>query len=321
MIIFKRLYVVHMVSIKLLVDLSMSWFENIFGFEETSYYDTQAKFCQHGAELFTMDTPSRSFHSGSLILPSLAELRKEVLTLPVKPVGKIKLSGVQIDAYELHRRPEVCGALIQVASQFNLLEMPTQYTTPEKGITGYQNDNTQGPACAMACAAATVYRNYLVRTGGQIGQTSDIQLNTLAESLLDKLRQSLRVGMHVNTEVTIPGVSKEHRVTQVLCSALPVAYHRYPVNDWKPFALLILQACYEATLLAGLINYHYTGNPRIYLTLVGGGAFGNSPEWITSALRRALCLFRNYPLDVYLVSNRKLPVEIYGFLHEIACQL
>lgn len=347
MIIFKRLYVVHMVSIKLLVDLSMSWFENIFGFEETSYYDTQAKFCQHGAELFTMDTPSRSFHSGSLILPSLAELRKEVLTLPVKPVGKIKLSGVQIDAYELHRRPEVCGALIQVASQFNLLEMPTQYTTPEKGITGYQNDNTQGPACAMACAAATVYRNYLVRTGGQIGQTSDIQLNTLAdmdkligipgirmqngyammsqktllaisrhiesldESLLDKLRQSLRVGMHVNTEVTIPGVSKEHRVTQVLCSALPVAYHRYPVNDWKPFALLILQACYEATLLAGLINYHYTGNPRIYLTLVGGGAFGNSPEWITSALRRALCLFRNYPLDVYLVSNRKLPVEIY----------
>jgi len=50
---------------------------------------------------------SRSFHSGSLILPSLAELRKEVLTLPVKTVGKIKLSGVQIDAYELHRRPEV----------------------------------------------------------------------------------------------------------------------------------------------------------------------------------------------------------------------
>ncbi|EPD7749666.1 MULTISPECIES: hypothetical protein [Escherichia] len=102
-------------------------------------------------------------------------------------------------------------------------------------------------------------------------------IESLDESLLDKLRQSLRVGMHVNTEVTIPGVSKEHRVTQVLCSALPVAYHRYPVNDWKPFALLILQACYEATLLAGLINYHYTGNPRIYLTLVGGGAFGNSP--------------------------------------------
>ncbi len=174
-----------MVSVRLLIDLSMSWFKNIFGFEETSYHDTQAKFCQHGTELFTMDTPSRSFHSGSLILPSLAELRKEVLTLPVKPVGKIKLSGVQIDAYELHRRPEVCGALIQVASQFNLLEMPTQYTTPEKGITGYQNDNTQGPACAMACAAATVYRNYLVRTGGQIGQTSDIQLNTLAD--MDKL--------------------------------------------------------------------------------------------------------------------------------------
>lgn len=46
-------------------------------------------------------------------------------------------------------------------------------------------------------------------------------IESLDESLLDKLRQSLRVGMHVNTEVTIPGVSREHRVTQVLCSALP----------------------------------------------------------------------------------------------------
>lgn len=92
MIIFKRLYVVHMVSIKLLVDLSMSWFENIFGFEETSYYDTQTKFFQYGTKLFTVDTPSRSFHSGSLILPSLAELRKEVLTLPVRaPFGKRKI--------------------------------------------------------------------------------------------------------------------------------------------------------------------------------------------------------------------------------------
>lgn len=41
-------------------------------------------------------------------------------------------------------------------------------------------------------------------------------IESLDESLLDKLRQSLRVGMHVNTEVTIPGVSREHRVTQVL---------------------------------------------------------------------------------------------------------
>lgn len=40
-----------------------------------------------------------------------------------------------------------------------------------------------------------------------------------------------------------------HRVTQVFCSALPVSYGvRSP--HWEPLARLVLEACYEATLLA-----------------------------------------------------------------------
>jgi len=30
------------------------------------------------------------------------------------------------------------------------------------GVTRYQHDHTQGPACAIACGAATIYRNYFV---------------------------------------------------------------------------------------------------------------------------------------------------------------
>ena len=33
---------------------------------------------------------------------------------------------------------------------------------PEDGIECYKYDRTQGPACAIACAAGTAYRNYLV---------------------------------------------------------------------------------------------------------------------------------------------------------------
>lgn len=330
----------------------MSWFSDIFGFEESTYAKTQANFYVEGSLLYTRIAPPRSFHSGTLTLPSLAELRMGVYGLEVGRRGKIKLCSLVVDAYELHGRPEANGALIQVASQFNLLEMPSQHTTPEKGITDYQHDYTQGPSCAMACAAATVFRNYLVPVGSQTGQTQTCQLNTLADmdraigidgirmqngyALLqpdtvlaigkhiqsldepsrDGLRQHLRVGLHSDTEVTIPGLPKAQRVTQVLCSALPVAYHYSPVKDWTLFASLVLEASYEATLLAAVLNYHRTGNPRVYLTLIGGGTFGNDRCWIVSALRRALYLVRHHPLDVHLVSYRQIPVEINSLVRE-----
>ena len=38
--------------------------------------------------------------------------------------------------------------------------MRCRYTQPEYGVTLYAADPTQGPACALACAAGSVYRNY-----------------------------------------------------------------------------------------------------------------------------------------------------------------
>lgn len=48
------------------------------------------------------------------------------------------------------------GSLFQVASQFNVLEMVSPNVGPEAGITIYENDHTQGPACAIACPAGAV---------------------------------------------------------------------------------------------------------------------------------------------------------------------
>ena len=62
--------------------------------------------------------------------------------------------------------PENAGALFQVASQLNLLEMTGPEVTPEDGVTIYQDDRTQGPACAIAAGAATIYRNYFAPVGG-----------------------------------------------------------------------------------------------------------------------------------------------------------
>lgn len=331
----------------------MTWFHDIFGFEESGYRQTQAQFSLEGDQLHTRTRPPRTFHAGTLSLPSLSELRHTVSGLAVSPGKGIQVHPLVADAYELHRHPAVNGAVVQVASQFNLLEMPDPSTLPEKGITGYQYDHTQGPACAMACAAATVVRNYLVRVGGQTGQTRTAQLNTLSdltaalgidgrcmmqngyallsrdtvqaisrqitaldEPARDTLRQQLRVGLHADTQVTIQGTPAAQRVTQVLCSALPVAYHPFPRSDWAPLATLILEAGYEATLLAAVLNHYRTGNPRVYLTLVGGGAFGNDLWWIVSALRRALSGIRQHALEIHLVVNRSLPAEFSALLGE-----
>jgi len=82
---------------------------------------------------------------------------------------------------QMHQSPTNVGGLFQVASQFNLLEMIGPNVTPEDGVTRYQYDHTQGPACAIAAGAATIYRNYFAPVGGEQGQTAKRQFNGLAD--------------------------------------------------------------------------------------------------------------------------------------------
>lgn len=53
--------------------------------------------------------------------------------------------------------------------------------TPEHGVTRYIHDPTQGPACAIAAGAGTIWRNYLVPMPDGIGQTARRQINALAD--------------------------------------------------------------------------------------------------------------------------------------------
>ncbi len=111
---------------------------------------------------------------------SLQALRERVKSADGLP-GRIKISVVTGDVRHMHQFPENAGALIQVASQFNLLEMTGPEVTPENGVTIYQYDHTQGPACAIAASAATIYRNYFAPVAGSEGQTEDRQFDGLAD--------------------------------------------------------------------------------------------------------------------------------------------
>jgi len=85
---------------------------------------------------------------------------------------------------------------------------------------------------------------------------------------------------------------------------------------WAPFAQLVLDASYEATLHAVLLNFAKTGNNQVYLTLLGGGAFGNNLTCILAAMRRAFGLFERMPLEVAVVSYRRSIPPVADLMEE-----
>lgn len=274
---------------------------------------------------------------------------------------KVSAPGLQVrelvaSVQDLHADPENAGALFQVASQFNLLEMASPTHTPEMGVGIYQYDKTQGPACAIAAGAGTIWRNYFIPLSGQTGQSTALQFDALellgdelgnSEGWLwtmqngyvmpehagleqisqhirsvspdeyERLKQCLRIGWQADTQVTLPNC--QHRVHQLYCSALPVAYSRHPPELWEPFARLVLEAAYEATFHIAARRLEQ-GQDKLYLTLLGGGVFGNKTQWILDAIGKSLHRFSTCALDVAIVSygsaNPQVSSLVEGFMQQ-----
>jgi hypothetical protein len=317
-----------------------TWFEHLTGFREVNPDQVRSNLLLKGEHMISL-VNHRKFRHGRLQVVGLADLKQSCI--PTEQYdGKLSIKEIIADVQQLHKDPANQGAMFQAASQFNLLEMTGPSVTPEEGVGIYQHDPTQGPACAIACGAGTIFRNYFAEVNGRIGQTSDNQIDYLDEigkalnnekyglwemrngyalagtdgliSISEYLRElsperyvalkgKLKIGLQWNTEVTIS--SNKQEVSQAYCSALPVVYSHVHQDYWKDFAMLILEATYEATFYAALKNFHNTGNNRLFLTLVGGGAFGNEMRWVLRAIEKAAATFKNTPLEVSIVSYKR----------------
>ena len=265
----------------------MSWFHDLTGFAETDYEATRSQLRVDAGRLHSLANGC-SWRIGELETPILAELRERAAPELDTTRGNLRVRTLAADAHTLHARPELAGALVQVASQFNLLEMPSYHVTPEDGVSDYEYDRTQGPACARAAGAGTIYRNYFAPVGDHIGQTREHQIDTLANlrsalsvgdritmrngyaladsttlqaiksaleqaspAELDALRARLRIGLQWDVEVTAAGSPPDQCVSQAYCSALPVSYNRDNSPElWQHFARLVLEAAYEASSVA-----------------------------------------------------------------------
>jgi hypothetical protein len=328
------------------------WFERLTGFKEESPEQVRSNIEISGSKLVSK-VNGTEFYFGRLTVPSLKEL-KDQSSLQDFENSSIKVSEIVANVQLLHEDPSNNGSLFQAASQFNLLEMVSPRITPESGVGIYENDFTQGPACAIACGAGTIYRNYFAEVNGRIGQSANNQIDCLKDigrelgndshelwkmsngyalaSLkgleqitqninnrtkqeYEELKANLRIGIQWDTEVTLG--ESGNKVTQVYCSALPVAYSNIQSAYWETFARLILEATYESTFHAALLNYDKTGNDKVFLTLVGGGAFGNRTEWILDAIMKTIQIFKNAPLDVKIVSYGSSNKEVQKLLRSI----
>ncbi|TWU21542.1 hypothetical protein Pla52o_37290 [Novipirellula galeiformis] len=336
----------------------MTWFEQLTGIDEVSPEYVRSQISVEDDCLVLPNDNRIAF--GRLETPTLSELRARVAAAAPSP-GRLKIREMIADVRQLHADVTNAGAMFQVASQFNLLEMTGPSVTPERGVGIYEHDRTQGPACAISCGAGTIFRNYFAAVGDRIGQTADHQIDCASdlgvllgnqngklwgmqngyliptdeglqqisttlqradEAERDHYRSTLRIGLQWNTAVTLPGA--RHRVSQAYASALPVAYGRQPESQWADVARLVLEAAYESTFCAAILN-RQSGIPaaansprpstpqsrvakqapssnKLYLTLLGGGVFGNADAWIIDAIERSLQRYRDVDLEVAIVS-------------------
>jgi hypothetical protein len=356
------------------------WFKQLYGFEEriqesgnatvADYLYNQQSFRistgENGDMILTSCVNNRSFPIGRFSTPSLGSLREAALAITNDTSKTTTYEHVAIsDVLKMHS--DNPGATFQAASQFNCLEFPSPDITPECGITGYAFDNTQGPACAVACASGTIYRNYFAvpKTNpvGVVGQTCDSQINNLddLEDILinsqhgfwsvkngytfsdsyalqrlefeldhwraigkfDQLVDSVKVGLHANVGVDFVSRFKEASipatVTQVYCSALSCAYSDVDNSEWAPLAQLVLDASYEATVWAAVLNRQNVataGSRNLFLTMLGGGVFGNDKAWIGSAIGRAIAKasIRHADINIVVCHYRKLNPELVAII-------
>jgi hypothetical protein len=348
-------------------DSRLSWFRAVFGIDEPSYDECQRMFAMDGDELVLTSSGDGSaevrWHVGAFTTPSLAELRAHLTTSAAaaaaaaaspSPAGSLTFchlaSADGVDS--LIKDAANAGAIFLAASQFNCLEMTGPRVTPRHGISGYVNDPTQGPACALACPAGTIFRNYLVPTSATTLGQGDIQIDCLSDvgvllgndsdgvvwemsngyamptddslstfrelgarleanpALATAAEDALRIGIHWDTEVNAP---TRHRCVQIYASACPVSYsYGTSSADWAPLARLVLRAAYDATLTAACCLAAERGERvKVFLTGLGGGAFGNDTAWIGEAITSALVKHRDAPLDVILVHYRSISREAW----------
>ena len=141
----------------------MDWFEKITGFRELDYDETRTRLHVADSRLHSRYS-ARRYGVGVLETPSLAELRARAVHLLDRTANPLRVTCASGDVRRMHADPSNERALFQVASQFNLLEMPHPRVTPEQGVTAYESterraQHARSPRAPRPSTATTSHRS------------------------------------------------------------------------------------------------------------------------------------------------------------------
>jgi hypothetical protein len=211
----------------------------------------------------------------------------------------------------------------------------------KKLLGSYIHDKTQGPAASLGGFGALCLRRYFLNftdkyeSFANCGQTRDSFVNFLSDIASLTMSQAgyvdfrdasrpasdikppteddykkIKIGVHKNVQV-VAGYIDDHGQQEVIDDSSQIIHQIYTAavdlaNTNQSFRLnpsaikwaqIILKAAYEGTLRATYIM----GKKRVFLTLIGGGVFGNNQEWIADALLHMKDFIVASGLDVTLV--------------------
>jgi hypothetical protein len=327
----------------------MSWFCDLFGFEE-SVESVQANLtCQFNGTTNIMQSKAngRSFNAGVFRTASPSSYsnlqRRGGGKFHVVEGRGLTVNGtLTADILKLQSFPENNGATFQAASNFNCIEILDQSETAALGVTRYENDISQGPYCAIACAPAAVFRHYFVcvRPGvyGQLVEPINLLQRTPFRvengyPIIDKNDiaqfqanshdfsdpEQYLTGSHTNCQVTctredggewIVPFNGDQMVHHVYAAAFDYDYNQLVVRSPETYEMSrhLLYSEYRTTILAAWDHsIRFPGLPgssKLYLTNIGGGFFGVPQDIITDAIVKNRDVIEDSGLNVYLVQYR-----------------
>ena len=260
-----------------------------------------------------------------------------------------------VDVLSSQGHPSNDGATYLAASNFNALEFVSSGQTAANGISGYPYDRTQGPYCAIACGPSILYRNYFVSVPGSrsIGQFSK-EINLLEDTPIKvvhgyaKISKSdskdlqksgfdftnlskYKVASHKNCQVTMTQKDGQFVAVEPENGKQPqIAHHVYAAafnlngdvcvdNFTIKITESLIYAQYRNTILCAWDNsIQYPGREgsnKLYLTILGGGVFGNPIELICEQIVKCKDLIVDSGLDVYVVCfNNWVYSKVYPIL-------
>jgi len=226
------------------------------------------------------------------------------------------------------------SAMVQIASNFNCLEVGGRSDFPDSGnlVQNYPLDATQGPAASFGVPAACLFRTHyafhdLATDPSSWGQTKERQIELLSSvrnffgrcvngkvtltgketallsEQMDETVGAIRVGIHADAQVVF-GRANHHGHLSLVPEPRPLIDQVLSASvNWRSLGVQPGQEQLERLTRAAL-RASYDGaylaailrkRRLLLLTLVGGGVFGNPREMILEELASAHARWADHP--------------------------